>query len=838
MKILKLLLLFILIIYSIDGVAAQKAKLKRAKQYMDNMNYKTAADIYLEILDKNDNDDAKIGIAECYRRLNNINEMEYWYGQVVLLPKAEPKAFLYYAQALQANGNCTQAKKWAEKYVKIDPLSAAAQLLLKACNEETIQNLRASGALYKVQPVNELNSDKDDFCAMPYKKDKILFVTNRDDKRGPVKRTDAWNGQAFTAVFSADVKETDPKNKVFSYGKPEKFSKTMNGKYNDGPICFDAAGSESYFSRNNMEGRSEDKIIRVKIYKANGSDKNWSNLQGVPFNSDEYSVMHPSLSEDGTKLFFSSDMPGSFGGFDLYVSYMEEGRWSPPQNLGPAVNTDGDEVFPFIHPDGTLYFASNGQIGLGGFDVFFSKESFSTYGDPTNLGFPVNTPFDDFGIVFNKEKTHGYFSSNREGGKGGDDIYSFTKLSAEVEIIVYDVATNMPIEGVELFTTCSAVKSFTTNADGKVTMEVALEKSCDVAVEKNPYKPNSVRIEAKDIKLGETYIVKIPLKMQCFFDLTGIVTEGTNNTPLSDAVVTLRSDCDGEQKTQTFTTKADGLYEFKEIPEGCEFQVEIKKAGFTGDAANLATGSCDSPTINKPIVLQCIGDTCGGKKPNIDPNPIACIDCPKPLPNNWEEKCKTVTDKKKNKYLICPENDTIYRITPKGDTIYYRKTTPIDPSKVGPKELVNIYYDFDDATIRNDAEPELNRLVAFLNVNPTAKILITSHTDARGSKFYNNRLSNRRAESVVRYLIAAGISKKRLKADGMGESVMINDCYDGQPCTEAQHQENRRTEFQVYEIGAQPDFKTRKPDKIKVNPCNGCDSTAPVEGSNNNTDNQ
>ena len=812
----KYLCLTLFLLLCATAADAQSGKLKRAKKHMENMEYQAAVDLYLQVLDKSDNSEAKIGIADAYRHLNNCNEMEYWYGQVVLLPSSDPSAMLYYAKALHCTGNNPKAKIWVERYLKQDPSSPQAQFLLKALNEDVVQNLRASGALYKVENLKDLNSDKDEYCALPYKDNQVVFVSDRENLKEPVLRTDAWTGKAFTALYSADRRLLDDKEKKYAYGKPTKFSKTLNSKYNDGPITFAPGGTEAYFSRNNMDGRSDDGLWRIKIYRALGNDQNWEKPQGVPFNSDEYSVLHPSLAEKGDLLFFASNMPGGFGGYDLYVSYMEEGRWSPPVNLGPEINTDGDEVFPYIHPDGTLYFASNGLIGLGGYDIYMAKENFGMYTGPTNLGYPINTLADDFGMFMSKDKTHGYFASNRDGGQGGDDIYAFTKLSVEVEVIVLDSVTGMPLEGAEVFTPCSAVKSFVTNADGKVFMEIGLDKACDFAAEKTPYKPNSKRQSTKDLKPGELMVVQIPLTLECFIDLKGAVLDGSSNEPLDGALITITSNCGSGLDSATTITDRNGRYQFLELPEDCEFMVKVSKVGYTGNVMKFTTKNCATDTI-VDWVINCIGEHCGDGAGQDNNNPN-CVDCPKTIPNDTTD-CKWLTAKDKNRYYVCPPNDTIFGLTPNGDTIKFYRNTPA----LGPKELVHIFYDFDDASIRPDAQPGLDKLLKFMQDYPGAKIEITSHTDARGSAAYNQRLSNRRAEAVVRYLIANGISKKRLKAKGMGEEVMVNDCYDGVECDEAQHQENRRTEFQVIEFDQSGEkIKSRRPDRVQVNPCKNC----------------
>lgn len=822
------LLFMVLIVGSASGQT--KAKLKTAKKYLDRKNYQEAIEIYLEILDKYDDAEAKINIAECYRYLRNPHEQEYWYGQVVLLPQASPEAMRYYAEALHRNGKYDKAKEWVKRYLEYNPNDMSAQMLKKACDESKIKNLKASGVLYKVQPVKELNSNVDDY-APTYYKDGIAFCTNRDRGSASVK-IDARTGNPFSELFTAQVSPIDDCSDRLS--KPKKLHQKLSSEYHDGPASFSPDGSVVYFTRNNMDGKGMDGMVRLKVYKAEASGSGWGNPQSLPFNSDEYSVMHPSLSPDQTMLFFASDMPGGFGGMDLYVSYLENGRWSPPINIGPTVNTERDEVFPFIHEDPdkkekTLYFSSNGHVGLGGLDVYFSKEVYGSWSDPINLGSPVNSQADDFGFITNGKKTKGFFSSNREGDgtQGGDELYSFCKLSVEVEILVFNKNDSQPLEGAEVFVSCSPVESFVTDRDGKVRCELPLDKACDFAAEKQGFKPNSVRKGTEGLAAGDPLFVTIPLEVERVFDLSGTVTDGYSKTPVDGALVSMTVKCDGDEEKFQELTDAQGKYEFKEIREGCDCQVKVTKSGYTEAVVTFSTGDIggETPLITRDMVINCKGgpncpqpdDICNG-----DPN------CGKPHP--YCPGCMSSCNATRDTLIIRDAMGVIVgkQPCPGKDCPNCKGSEPIIPVNpiVGPKTLVHIFYDFDDARIRKDAVPALKDLIAFMEEYPSAIILLTSHTDARGNRAYNKRLSNRRAESVIAYLLDHGIDKNRLRAKGMGEEVMLNECYDGVECSEEQHQENRRTEFQV--VGSTT--KSSKPDKIKVRPCRNCPSTPEVEG--------
>jgi len=821
---------------------AQRPKLNRAERLMGQHNYKAAIEIYLSILDKGNDDEATIGIAECYRRIGNPDETEYWYGLVSRMPNAPQKSWLYYAQALQRNGKYNEAKQWAEKYVtQIEPNNTQAMWLIKSCEEDVVQDLRASGKLYKVSPVDEINTENDEFSPAFYKND-IVFISSRD-RKAYVKNSDRWTNEddkPFTEVFvSKRAQVGDPEEFIFNYTAPEKFSKALSSKYHDGPLCFNEDFNEVYYTRSNME-KSDDGIIRLKIYKSNGSPSQYSSPRSLPFNGEAYSVLHPSLSPDGEMLFFASDMPGGFGGYDLYVSYLEDGRWSPPDNLGPTVNTEGNEVFPFYHESGTLYFASNGLVGLGGLDIYKTKENYGAWTDPINLGYPINTVDDDFGFIVNDEQTHGYFSSNRK-GKGGDDIYTFTKLSVTIEISVFDEETQIPLEAADVFTPCSEVQNFLTDQDGKVIMELPLNKACDFASEKLGYQPNSVRVSTKNQPPGKTLYIQIPLKLECIFIVSGSIEDGLTGKPIDSALVRLQSYCSGEQDELSMYTDAEGKYEFRDVREDCDIRVTVSKPGFTKNAVTFKTGTecgpgadlagepIDSGNIIKSIPLYCFGDNCEENDTlgrswvedppeNIDPDD--CITKEVELPDGGKE------------IFFC--DGRTKTVGPDGKETYYNEQGDeiAKPGDVGTAQLINIYYDFDRANIRSDAKPALDDLVTIMQAFPSVKIKITSHTDARGKKGYNKRLSKRRAESVVRYLMGKGIDKSRLQAKGMGEQVMINDCYDGVQCTEEEHQENRRTEFTIIEYVPPifEDGKSKKPSSIRTNPCNDCPSASEVEG--------
>ncbi|MEL6926595.1 MAG: carboxypeptidase-like regulatory domain-containing protein, partial [Bacteroidota bacterium] len=327
----------------------------------------------------------------------------------------------------------------------------------------------------------------------------------------------------------------------------------------------------------------------------------WENMEGLPFNSDEYSVAHPTLSQDGNRLFFSSDMPGGFGGMDLYMSEQENGSWGPPINLGPQVNTEGNELFPYYYSE-KLYFSSDGLIGLGGLDIYYMEDKGNNeWGAIENVGFPLNTISDDFGIIFNEEGTCGFLSSDRTGGAGRDDIYSFKKVASPIEIFVYDEATGEPLEEAVIENSCGG--SLTTNEKGKAFVDMKMNICCTFTATKELYEDNAVEGCTKDIKLGERVIVEIPLSRQLEFDIEGIVFDQRTGLPLEGAKVTLTNDC--EEEPQELFTDATGRYYFK-LSKDCCYTVKGEMETYLADVQdNQCTRDLtESTTLQTNLNLQ------------------------------------------------------------------------------------------------------------------------------------------------------------------------------------------------------------------------------------------
>ncbi len=839
------------------GAIAQSGKLKQAQQKMDNLEYMDAIELYNQILENGDVAEAKINLAEAYRKVNDTPNSEFWYGQVVRLPESEPIHKLYYGMMLQRNGKCDIAREWYQQFVDSAPEDQRGQLLLRACDYED-ELMTKSAGIYEVKEV-DFNSGTDDFSPQFYKGG-LVFSSERDTNP-IIKRTHAWTNNNFLELYYVDMRETGTEEGCGNYvfGRPEKFSNEINTKFHDAAVAFSRNGEEIFFTRNNfLDGKKDyddDGIMRLKVlYARSEGEGSWGELQSLPFNSNEYSVAHPTLSAEGDKLYFTSDMPGGFGGMDLYVSEKESGRWGPPTNLGPEINTEGHELFPHVDVEGKLYFSSDGHIGLGGLDIYYtSQDEGGTWKTPENMGYPINTLSDDFGVIFNVDGTCGFFSSDRDGGLGGDDVYSFKKTAIPVEVLVYDEKTDLPIEGALVVITCDG-DSVLTDIEGKVTFDMKLNDCCNLKASMENYNPNESEACTKDLTLADKLEVKIPLGRTAEFEIEGIVFDGLNKLPMEGATVTIENDC-GMPLAEPFITSSTGRYYFK-LDKDCCYKVKATQEGyFAGIAEDVCTRGLEEsetlvenlflmPTsVTAETTLPPIGTNPDGKTETehtyLDPSTRLWMDKDTRLPADGEYPDGITYTKGARDDGFTIGGDPLTEITydengeiiKTDEVVINTEKTPGDGEIEMPKGdrpiafLLHIYYDFDQAYIRNEAIPELEKLLKLMQENTQYIIEIGSHTDARGSYHYNNRLSQRRADSVVKWLVTRGVERDRLVARGYGEKVNVNDCVNNVPCSEGQHQMNRRTEFKV--IGCRDCDKsnevisTANPNP-KVDRCDSC----------------
>lgn len=426
---------------------AQKGKVRQASKEYDNLAYLKTSEILLEVAEKGYKSvDLLQKLANSFYFNNQMEEAAKWYGELMAMNEnVDPEYYFRYAQSLKSIENYSESDKWMKKFAEADRSDLRGRafsstvdylsMIDKASRDFEIKNL-------------DINSEVSDFGTTQYQ-DQLIFASSR----GGGKKY-KWNEQPYLDLFSAEKQDDG------SYGNVEQLNSEINTKFHESTVAFTPDDKVIYFTRNNYFKKKykndEDGTNRLKIFKATlDEDGNWGDIESVHFNSDMYSVAHPTINVQGTKMYFASDMNGTLGKSDIFeVDINDDGTLGDPINLGASVNTEGHETFPFVNSDGDLYFSSNGFSGLGGLDVFVIRdfENKRALNQPMaleNVGRPINSPMDDFGYYENIGTKEGFFTSNRDGGKGDDDIYSFTIPECEqvVEGVVRDQETKELLPG-------------------------------------------------------------------------------------------------------------------------------------------------------------------------------------------------------------------------------------------------------------------------------------------------------------------------------------------------------------------------------------------------------
>lgn len=641
--------LFILCLLAFIHPANAQFIIKEADKQYELFNYSKAVDLYEQAYKKKETLHAAERLANAYAYMYNYKEAESWFAIASKMPKTDPENILGYAKALQQNSKYTEAKIQYLNYIaqQKDVPAGEQAVWLNSCDSalKWIKNPK----MVELTNRKDLNSVQSDWGAFKYQGG-VVFTSDRpqpgmelkegkpflkfDGAKKPSTTVYGWTGNGYLKLYY----QPSPTDSV------QLFPINTGTKYHVGSASFTSDGNTMFFTltriTNELERlKKKPATVNIEIFSSTKSaDGTWGDPVAFPYNNiNKYSVGDPFISNNGNSLYFSSDMPGGLGGTDIYVCLKTDaGDWGRPTNL-KEVNSIGDDRFPIFDNQDNFYFSSNGRLGMGGLDVFRGLRDGGGISKVENMGYPFNSPQDDFAFSINEKGGVIYLSSNREGGLGSDDIYSIDQkaiLAFKLEGTVYDKKTNQPIT--------SAI--------------VALAK-------------------------------------------------------VNGSVI----------KTET---DENGRYKFNLAKES-EYNVTADKTDYRSDTENLATiGLTTSQVLKQDLYLE----------------PVII--------------------------------DSAIR-------------------------LDNIYYDFDKWNIRPDAAVELDNLVRIMNENPTFWIELSSHTDSRGNDAYNLRLSQKRAESAVEYIISKGINKNRITAKGYGEIELLNRCTNGVKCSEAEHQLNRRTEFKI-----------------------------------------
>jgi outer membrane protein OmpA-like peptidoglycan-associated protein/tetratricopeptide (TPR) repeat protein len=685
----------------IQPLHAQELTSRRtqADRLFDRAEYFKSIDLYLKLAETDKPQPSVIErVADCYRLMNNYEQAEEWYAKTVALKGIKPISIFYYAEVLLRNKKFDKAREQYKRYYLSGPKDQL-DLKLAACDSAVAWSKQEG--YYKVINEKKMSSVYADWGVSYLDKKNVIFTSDRSTSdykgdKGIYNRT----GNEWLKMFTYDLDHNYAEELVFDNSGDINLTKD----YHTGPMAINATGDTAYITVTTRLSTGSlpdvktpfDQHLYIRrlelILATKKSNGKWGNLKKFPYNNvNAYSIGHASLSKNGQVLYFTSDMPGGYGKTDIWYSQKgSDGKWGKPINCGSTINTTADEAFPSVGEKDKLYFSSKGLPGMGGFDVFSARGSGSTWSVPVNLKYPLNSTSDDFCFVTNDGKT-GYLASDRQGGQGNDDIYSFTYTGPDDKPLVSQPIAN------------------TTPAINKAAMGAPA--------------PGELPVSAPPVITSSSVPTGAPAGM---ITLEGTVFDNANNQPLDSVTVLLKN-----AKGQTIgggLALSTQKFSFSIAP-GQEYIIEARKKGFFPSTQKVSTiGLNPSSTSYLTANLKMV----------------------------------------------------------------------IEPLAVGKTFIIrNIYYDLNRANIRADAMVELDKLVAIMRENPTMRIELSSHTDSRGSDYYNMLLSDARAISAVAYMKRRGIAADRMVAIGYGETRLLNECANGVKCSEDDHQFNRRTEIKV-----------------------------------------
>lgn len=421
---LKHTIIYLLAAIIISSCSADKYFRKGDKAY-DEMRYSVAIPLYEKGLDKDRQLKYVEKLAHSYREINDVQKAEFLYMEAAESANASPEVYFYLGKMHMGNARMAEAIRAFTLYLEQEPGDVVARMLLASC--WSVDDRYVDTTLYDL---HNIKSDEftNAFSATAYK-DGAVFSADKDIFLNSKKA--GWTGNSYLDLYYMEKGDSG------KWLAPTLMKGSINGRFHEGPATFTQDGNTVFFTRSNYSKRrmvtNDNNENNLKIFQATLDGDKWKHLVELPFNSDDYSCGHPTLASDDKTLYFVSDMPGGYGGTDIYKSVLENGEWSKPENLGDVINTPGDEMFPYIHDDGTLYFSSDAHNTMGGLDVFMSYDNNGTWVTPENLNYPLNTTWDDYGFSLLPDDTTGFVSSSRL--EGTDHMYEFTKKPPTFNLI-------------------------------------------------------------------------------------------------------------------------------------------------------------------------------------------------------------------------------------------------------------------------------------------------------------------------------------------------------------------------------------------------------------------
>ena len=615
----------------------------------------------------------------------------------------------------------------------------------------------------EVSNFDEVNTSAGDYSPFIYGEDLVFCTMNKADLINMEELDPSVKN--FSKLYKKKLGQFESKN------SHEFLPGLIHGKH-IGPVSINKEKTEIFYT---SASQLRSGVNYNDLFSIQKIEDKWSEPIPFKYNNEDYNIAHPAISDDGKTLFFSSDKPGGYGGMDLYYCFKTELGWSSPINLGDNVNTPENEVFPSYN-EGYLYFSSNGHVGYGSLDMYRVEESHH-WEFVENLKAPFNSPYDDFGVCFENSKS-GYFTSNRPGGSGKDDIYRFESTESgpakESQFITGifekdgEVLKNQRVFLVDEFG--EEIQEAYTNAEGEFFfLKEKGVSNYSIQLDKNVEEFKDVALLLTDSNGDVTEIIEADENGGFNFEILGL--DDFDNLALME-----QSDDDFLSisiKGQVFQDEYGDLQGNEEVSIINQYGIVIDKT-MTDEEGNFIFEQLKPDDLyifklsnNDEALKIAIFDSEG--------KPVQIIIGNKDMRYYFER--------------LSADDEYISLINSEDQEIYIKANETF--------VINNIYYDFNSAELNNEAKSELSKLITVLHNNPHVSIDITSHTDSRATDKYNLKLSQNRADGVAAFLISNGINAKRLEAIGMGEFQLVNHCSNDADCTKEEHAKNRRTEISI-----------------------------------------
>ncbi len=601
----KISTLIVFVLLLVGTTTAQKFKEKRAQKHFDRLEYALAAPLYETLAETNPSAQNVYMLAQCYQYMNKYEKALENY---TILENTYPDTTFYYVNyglLLKAAGEYQHAKNVFKQFLLKEPQSKLSEMVLDlvvSCEKADLLSKNKLGVY--VKPTT-LNTEYNDFASDFFSKNTLLFSSSRKSGYGSVYKYDQ---EAFLQVYKAEREEKEV------FGEPELMEAPFNGSYHDGPVLFSPRFSAAFITRNDesFDQKNSEYKHHLNIYYANLKEGKWEDTKPFQHNTPDASEGHAAITPSGKYFFFASNRKGGFGETDLYMCTYTPTGWSYPVNMGELVNTPGQEMFPYAYNDSILYFSSDRLIGLGELDVFKAIIKNGEVDRVENLGAPINSNKDDFGFyVEHGKEFQGYFSSNREGGKGGDDIYFFKKSDYTVKALVVDSVTYdpIPLGDVKIRNNEGDTRETFTNRRGKTTINLGPGDQYVLSFSKTGYRVKRLNINTEGLVESKDTALIVELVKGNSVEFDALVVDETTQFPIPIAAVSI--DYVQEGYHEDITTTPNGEFEYIADPEE-KMVFKVSHPGYFSKTVPVEKHQKNPPLtieltpieLNKPIEIE------------------------------------------------------------------------------------------------------------------------------------------------------------------------------------------------------------------------------------------